>query len=183
MIVLIRHSTPIIDYSRCDNKVACDRLNEYNRTDNINISEIERFSSEALAEVIFNKEIIVYSSPIPRAEITCRKLFSNYDYKLNDSLKEVELKIINLPFIKLKLKTWFLLSRLRWLAGIGSETETVRDAKRRANHVVNNILQDDVAIVSHGFFIHYLKKILCKKKYKVTNRYRCGCFTVEILNK
>lgn len=94
MIFLIRHATPKIDYTSCNYQAAPLRLQDYNRTKNIEEDEIFKFRLTALFHKIKENNPIVYCSPIASAEHTCQLLFSHVDnYIIDADLSEIGLKI------------------------------------------------------------------------------------------
>ncbi|MEI2266235.1 histidine phosphatase family protein [Erwinia sp. CGal63] len=185
MIVLVRHATPKIDYSRCCYRTARERLNDYDQTREVDEQEIQRFFASPVYQNIGNKELRVYSSPTGRAERTCQLLFHAVDdYVTEPNLKEVSLSIFPVPLLKMKVRSWFLLSRLAWLAGFSREKERARHAVQRAVDFFPVLEENEnVAIVSHGYFMHYLKKELRKNRYRQGEIFREGCFTVEVWDK
>lgn len=185
MIVLIRHATPKIDYSSCNYQTAKRRLQDYNLTEDIEENEINTFLSSSLFLKIKERDPIIYSSPVGRAVRTCQLLFKHADsYTIKPELREVGLEILFLPLLKIKVRTWFLLSRIAWLLGLSNEKEKVKHAVYRSEHLFPLLeFNDDVVIVSHGYLIHYLKKILKKKQYKISGSFKQGCFTAEIWEK
>lgn len=185
MIFLIRHATPKIDYTSCDYKTAQLRLQDYNQTKDIEESEIAKFLLTELFQKIKESNPVVYCSPVARAERTCQLLFGYIDdYIINSDLSEVGLNIFPLPLVKLKVRTWFLLSRIAWLLRLSSEPEKVKHAKCRAQRLLPQLEQEgNVAIVSHGYLMHYLKKRLVKNQFQSRAAFKHGCFTVEVWDK
>ena len=73
-IILIRHTTPLINYGICSYKEAKLRLNEYNQTSKLKLDEIsilEGAQNELEVETI-------YTSPLIRAKNTAESLFPNH---------------------------------------------------------------------------------------------------------
>ncbi|MDE9460329.1 histidine phosphatase family protein [Xenorhabdus bovienii] len=185
MIILIRHATPKIDYSTCNSKLAQQRLLSYNETRDIDESEMDEFMASSLYQKIKDANPVVYSSPVGRAERTCQVLFQQpNNYFIKGELKEVDLEICHLPFIKMKVRSWFFFSRLVWILGIGKEKEKMKHAAIRANRVFKLLDENkNIVIVSHGYLIHYVKKELKKHHYNNIDKYKKGCFTVELYDK
>lgn len=185
MIVFIRHATPKIDYSSCNYQAAKDRLQDYNQTEEVEESEIDAFHATTLYKKILERAPVIYCSPVSRAERTCQLLFKHdNNYLINSELREVGLEVFYLPLLKMKVRTWFLISRLAWLLRLSNEKEKVEHAVYRTKGLLPLLEQaDDVVIVSHGYLIHYLKKHLRNKHYKVSDCFKQGCFTVEVWEK
>ncbi len=185
MIILIRHATPLIDYTRCDYKTACARLVDYNETKNIDEKEIDNFKASLLYQKIKRSDPLIYCSPLARAERTCQILFhdQNNSFRTDEQLREVELDILPIPLVKMSVRSWFFISRLAWLFGI-SNVENKTHAIGRAQYAYNLLKSDNnIAVISHGYLIYYIKNQLRKSKYKKIETYHEGCFSVEVYDK
>ena len=70
---------------------------------------------------------------MPRALITAKCMFGkNYDILVDKNFIEFDLKLIRIPFIKLKFSTWATVSRLLWFAVIGKIDRKFSTEKLRA---------------------------------------------------
>lgn len=127
-IVLIRHATPLVDSSKCDSTVAQNRLINYNQTEHLVLGELNSFKqSSAYQDILLIEKVFV--SPLIRAQKTAEALFPNNKRITLEDLKEFDLKIINIPKIKLTLNLWFILSRILWLLGLNKTQNSIHQEK------------------------------------------------------
>jgi broad specificity phosphatase PhoE len=184
MIILVRHATPLIDYSPCGYHLARQRLNAYQTTDEIALQEIAAFHQHPLAACLQGLDPLVYCSPMPGAQRTCLALFgSSQKVHIWASLKEVGLTLLPLPWISLKVRHWFVVSRIAWLLGLKTQRETQYAALHRARKVVALLKQqgdNNIALVSHGCFLHYIKQQLRQQHYRKVAHFQQGCFHVDM---
>ena len=178
-IVLIRHATPLVDGSKCDSTVAQNRLINYNQTEHLALDELNSFKqSSAYQDILLIEKVFV--SPLIRAQKTAEALFPNNERITLEDLKEFDLKIINIPKIKLTLNLWFILSRILWLLGLNKTQNSIHQEKKRVEKLIPALLQQDCCIVSHGFIQHEIKKYLRKHHFVKSFHEKNGCFCVEI---
>ena len=127
-IVLIRHATPLVDGSKCDSTVAQNRLINYNQTEHLALGELNSFKqSSAYQDILLIEKVFV--SPLIRAQKTAEALFPNNKRITLEDLREFDLKIINIPKIKLTLNLWFILSRILWLLGLNKTQNSIHQEK------------------------------------------------------
>ncbi|AEW77495.1 histidine phosphatase family protein [Aggregatibacter actinomycetemcomitans] len=178
-IVLIRHVTPLVDGSKCNATVAQNRLVEYNETERLALDEINSFKqSTAYQEMLTIPKIFV--SPMIRAQKTANALFPSNELITLEDLKEFDLKITNMPKIKLTLNSWFILSRILWLLGLNKTQKNIGEEKKRVKKLMPTLLKQDCCIVSHGFIQHEIKNYLKKNEFVKLFHQKNGCFSVEI---
>ena len=178
-IVLIRHVTPLVDGSKCDSTVAQNRLINYNQTEHLALNELNSFKQcSAYQDILLIEKVFV--SPLIRAQKTAEALFPNNERITLEDLKEFDLKILNIPKIKLTLNLWFILSRVLWLLGLNKTQNSIYKEKKRVEKLIPALLQQDCCIVSHGFIQHEIKKYLRKHHFVKSFHEKNGCFCVEI---
>jgi len=112
--------------------------------------------------------------------ICSEALFPNNERITLEDLKEFDLKIINIPKIKLTLNLWFILSRILWLLGLNKTQNSIHKEKKRVEKLIPTLLQQDCCIVGHGFIQHEIKKYLRKYHFVKSFHEKNGCFCVEI---
>lgn len=185
-VVLVRHATPKVDYSWCGYKRARELINEYDVVPEVATEEIERYLNSDYYNKLKGVKIDkIICSPLIRAQLTCQTVFKNRDYIVNENFKEAENEIATLPLVRLKLRHWFLINRIKWLMGWHSKKiESKVEFRHRLCKAFLDIQAStgNVAIVAHGVFFFYLKDVWLRlNNYEVIDKYRDGCFTVEIL--
>lgn len=176
-IYLVRHATPCIDYTRCDCATAQKRLDEYNQTSYIQTEEIAPLPNDT-------QNYAIYCSTSPRAKATATKLYPEQSIHFSDDLIEFDLRIPQIPWIKLPMKQWVILARLIWLMGLLRHTRSRQQEQYRVKQQLQQILasNQNCVIIAHGLVNHYLKKLLIKQR-KLTRQtiLKHGCFRIDKL--
>jgi broad specificity phosphatase PhoE len=184
-ILLIRHCTPEINYSKCGYIEATQRIHEYNTTKKIATEEILSIKPhiEAFLEM---QHIAVFASSMPRALITAQTLFhKKYTIVGEDRFIEFDLRFIPIPFIQLKFGTWALISRILWFGGMLKTKRSVKlelnRAKDASNFLYKQAKQANIALVSHGMLNIFIEKNLKKLGYKRASKVKNSFLTVITL--
>jgi broad specificity phosphatase PhoE len=170
VIYLIRHATPLVDYKPCNARSAKLRLDEYNQTSSIDEAEAN-----------------IMSSPVNRAYATACRLFDVARIQQDARLREFDLRLSNIPVVKMGLRHWFALHRILWLLGISLGAASRKAEHQRALGVADELYKiggeagKATIIVSHGMFLRTVSKALQKRGMQAHRVYRSGCFTVESL--
>lgn len=192
MIILIRHATPLVNYGKCNYITAKERLIHYNTTTDIKREEINIFlkSDFFKKKSLFKKKYIGLVSSLPRANETGKTIFNhyNYEYKISNLFREFELSLIKIPCFKLKLKTWFLVSRILWFLGINNGVESFRKSKSRVNKIVlllneHHENSNSPILVAHGLLNKFIEKKIIKDSWKIVFKQKTGCFEYTIYDK
>lgn len=180
-IVLIRHVTPNVNGNICSASKAEEGLLQYNLTEDILLNEADDFLKTKEYKTLLNIEYI-FVSPLNRALKTAKYIFPSKNHTVLEALKEFNLKIFKIPFIKLSLKMWFAVSRILWFLGINREKYNPLQEKARVESTFEEILNNDAIIIAHGFVLREIRKCLKVRKFQRTFFYKKGCFQVEIFN-
>ncbi|HBO38744.1 MAG TPA: histidine phosphatase [Pasteurellaceae bacterium] len=180
-IVLIRHVTPLVDLGWCSSRQAQERLEQYNQTEQLALAELAHFRQTATYQDILNiRHILV--SPLIRAYRTAENLFPDHTLITIDDLQEWDLKIIQIPFLKLSLKSWFVFSRILWFLGINRTARNFSQEKQRIKQLIPTLLAQDTVIVAHGFVLNEIKRAIKQKNFVKLFSEKQGCFSVEVFN-
>ena len=112
----------------------------------------------------------IYVSEYSRSQDTAKKLFPNGEYFESGLINEVPLKSSFDTKVNMPLWFWNLTGRLQWFVNSGRQVEGRRQTRERAKEFVEMIGNDDmdVAVVTHGFFMHTLLKEMKKVGFKMT---------------
>lgn len=169
MIILIRHATPIIDYDVCRYKIAHDRMNSYNSTEEIKYDEIDPLLNEIRALVPVNNNVVVFTSVLPRAMNTAHYIFDSSGVSIisNPIFSEFDLDILKIPIIRLATKSWLFISRVAWFFGMKRRSSSFGDEKKRAK-IASKILREHhkeyttVVLVGHAFMNKFIGRQLKK---------------------
>jgi broad specificity phosphatase PhoE len=111
---------------------------------------------------------ICYSSSLPRAVKTAKTIYSG-EIITSDLLREVPI----LPFTKrnfvLPTFFWHMAARIAWVKNRPSQPEGKLGTEERINkflEIINSSNHERILIVSHGFFMGSLFRILIKMGFK-----------------
>lgn len=178
-VILIRHVTPLVDNVQCSYQEAKQRLDEYNNTEKLNFTEIDRLETK-LNDLDLET---IYSSSLIRARKTAEYLFPNKNIITTEKLVEFNLDIFPIPYLKLSFKNWLLISRILWLIGINKSQRNLQQEKQRIAHFIQENLEKNCIIVAHGFVLNGIKSYLIKNKFQSTLFQKQGCFSITILEK
>ena len=186
MIILFRHAKPIIDYGSCDHRCAIERLNDYNSTCDLGLSNMGTLSDEFKALVMRNNPVVVYSSSLPRAIVTADYIFNPLGLKTNSNpvFSEFDLNIINIPKVKLPVQCWFFISRITWFLGNRNKAKSVLHEIRRSK-VAAKILEKyhlenmTVILVGHGLMNRFIARYLQKRGLQVSKRTQDGFYVIK----
>ncbi len=157
-ITIIRHGKVNMKWpQKCSSSVFDVACAEYDRSDleNINIT---------LLDEQFNK---IYVSRLSRSVNTAKSLFPNEEYYEMPEIGEVPLKSFMDTEKRLPLWLWNVLGRVQWFIGSTRQLETRNNTILRANKVINlcEIKNEDCILVTHGFFMKTLIKVLKNRGY------------------
>ena len=110
----------------------------------------------------------IYISELDRTLQTAEKMFGEEDFNRTSLLNEVPLRSGFDIAIRLPLSAWNVLGRLQWLIGNKRQPEGREQASKRAEQFVNMIIErnEDCAVVTHGFFMHALIRIMKNVGFK-----------------
>ena len=112
----------------------------------------------------------IYVSELRRSRDTAKILFPDGTDFESGLINEVPLKSSFDTKVNMPLWFWNLTGRLQWFVNSGRQVEGRRQTRERAKEFVEMIGNDDmdVAVVTHGFFMHTLLKEMKKVGFKMT---------------
>lgn len=180
MLFVIRHATPVMDYSDCKFEEALERQDDYNTVTSVSLKEINAFKKSDTFDYIEKLNPKVYTSPLKRAILTSDALFDSSSI-VND-LVEIDMDLVNIPYVKLKVKTWFFISRVVWLLGFNNPKEKPSDVNERITRLIKYIQPNkDTVLVTHGGVMFYLKRHpYIIRNFKLMHTETYGTLTVEV---
>lgn len=185
-ILLIRHAKPVIDYSACTYKQARDRLNDYNITNKLDFNGFESLNNALLGAIISDNAPIIYTSSLSRAIETANFIFNPWQLsaQINPIFSEFDLNIINVPLVKFTVKTWFLISRLAWFAGVSNYAKSIKQeinrSKAAACILEQHYLQNQtVIVVGHGLINHFIANFFRKNGFQVKKHKENEFYTIS----
>jgi broad specificity phosphatase PhoE len=123
----------------------------------------------------------IYTSTLDRTLQTAEKIFGDDDFERTSALNEVPLRSAFDTGIRMPLWFWNVLGRLQWFTGCKRQPEIRKQTINRAKQFVDSIIDnDDYAIVTHGFFMHTLIKMM-KKEGFMADKNRVGYRNGEVI--
>ena len=160
-VVIIRHAEVDFCWSRrCASELFDSECRKYDLFPIKNVSY-------KIPKNVYRK---IYVSEYSRSQDTAKKLFPNGEYFESGLINEVPLKSSFYTKVNMPLWFWNLTGRLQWFVNSGKQVEGRRQTRERAKEFVEMIGNDDmdVAVVTHGFFMHTLLKEMKKVGFKMT---------------
>ena len=160
-VVIIRHAEVDFCWSRrCTSELFDSECRKYDLFPIKNVSY-------KIPKNVYRK---IYVSEYSRSQDTAKKLFPNGEYFESGLINEVPLKSSFDTKVNMPLWFWNLTGRLQWFVNSGRQVEGRRQTRERAKEFVEMIGNDDmdVAVVTHGFFMHTLLKEMKKVGFKMT---------------
>lgn len=112
----------------------------------------------------------IYVSGLPRTKQTAELLFGKREAIVSPLLNEVPLRSCMDTNLKLPLWFWHLAGRTQWFFSSSRQQEKKAKTALRAKKFVEGMLREkeDCIIVTHGFYMHTLIKVLKSKGFTVS---------------
>ena len=182
-ILLIRHGKVDIDDTL---KLDAQRLKKW-----VEMYDKAPIASDSLPEdktVMAAKDAdVVVTSTLRRTIDSAALLGVEIKYK-SMLFNEVSIPEVNLPWLKLKAKTWLVLLRLMMLFGFGKKDTSLKISKLKAKKAaayLNRLSKADekVALVGHGGMNWLIGKALVKKGWKLEGKVSHENWAVTVLQK
>ena len=110
----------------------------------------------------------VYVSELNRTLETANLIFGEKDFCKTGVINEVPLRSAFNTKRRLPLWFWNMLGRIQWFLGSKRQPETKQKTVRRASEFARVISEydEDMAVVTHGFFMHTLISQMKQLGYK-----------------
>jgi broad specificity phosphatase PhoE len=136
---------------------------------------IKWYDLEAEVQVLTRPDItqqwdVCYCSDLKRTKITAHTLYKD-TIQTQPLLREVPYAVFPFP-VPMPLVIWKVLARIGWWANMKFqvEVETHAESLTRAKSIISSLVEkhpeENILIVSHGFFMQYLNKELHKIGFK-----------------
>ena len=111
----------------------------------------------------------IYISTLKRSQETAERLFGKKEFIKTELLNEVPLKSGFDCNKSLPLWFWNIVGRVQWLLGNNRQLEGKRVTKKRADQLVEKLLQQnkDCILISHGFYMGTLVKEFKQYGFKI----------------
>jgi len=128
----------------------------------------------------------VYSSDRPRSHQSARALAA--DPILDPLFAEAPLASPSIPFLKMSVPKWAVISRVLWHLGFAPGIENARASGVRAQAAADVLIvraQADgaVALVAHGYFNFLIGRVLARRGFRRTGSHRARYWNTVIYEK
>ncbi len=166
-IILIRHAKVDSDHSeKIDSSSLKDWVALY---DTANI-HADSFPSEETIDMVKNADLILTSSL--RRTIDSAKVLGIDIYESNAVFDEALIPEVNIPFLKLKPKSWLVILRVMLLLGLGKKDTSLKASKQQAKDANKRLLAlsteyDSVVLIGHGGMNWLIRKELMKEGWSL----------------
>lgn len=89
--------------------------------------------------------------------------------------------------LSLPVGVWVVLLRVMWLFGFSKNGESFKQAKKRARLAADKLIalaevHQDVLLVGHGFFNHFIAKELKKRGWQMSSKPSNGYWEYGVFN-
>ena len=185
-IYLLRHGRPELDLE----KMARDWVSGKELWDLIDLyvdSELDELQApppsvkDTLGSCGF-----AYCSPIVRARQTFEKLDLKLGCDIDEEFTEVPMPLPFFSSLRLPTKTWFIMLRLLWVAGLLRKPEGLKAGAKRAKSAVDKLegnAHQAPLVVGHGIFNHLLARELKKRGWILESKTGLSYWSLMILTK
>ena len=160
-VVIIRHAEVDFCWSkRCTSAKFDSDCREYD------LSPIKNVTY-SIPQTVYQK---VYVSELSRSKDTAKILFPSGEHLESPLINEVPLKSSFDTKTNMPLWFWNLTGRLQWFINCRRQPQVRRQTRKRAKEFVELIRNDDmdIAVVTHGFYMHTLLQEMKKAGFKMT---------------
>ena len=133
-------------------------------------AEYDRSDLENIGIIPFDVPIgRIYVSKLLRSVNTAKSMFPDKEYFEMSEIGEVPLKSFMDLSRRLPLWVWNVLGRIQWYIGSTRQLENRNDTIQRANKAIDlcENANGDCILVTHGFFMKTLIKVLKNRKYQL----------------
>ena len=162
-VVIIRHGA--VDYN----------IRKWGNSEEVN-QDFEAYNHAPIISAKYHvpqgNYMAYYVSSLPRTLETARAMFGDCDYIATDFIDEVPISASVSTKLRLPLVFWNTSSRLQWLFNSKRQKESRKETIIRAEKFVDGLILkgEDCAVVTHGFFMITLLKVMKNKGFAVTGK-------------
>ena len=162
-ITLIRHAKVDIDNSK---KIDAQALQQWVEEYDVAPIHSESLPSKETVVLAQTADVLV-TSTLSRA-IDSASVLGVEVYEQNKLFNEADIPEVNVPFLKLKPKSWLVVLRLMLLFGLGKKDASLKVSKAQAKEAAKRLLElsnehGHVVLVGHGGMSWLIGKVLVKE--------------------
>jgi len=169
-IILMRHAKVAIDNAQKIDSLSLQQwINDY---DTAPISQESRPPKESVA--LAQKADVVVSSTLGRA-IASAKILGVEVQEQNEIFNEAAIPVVNIPYLKLKPKSWLVVLRVLLLFGLGKKESSFKASKAQAKKAAMRLealsqAHERVLLVGHGGMNWLIGKELEKEGWRAERK-------------
>jgi broad specificity phosphatase PhoE len=169
-ITLIRHAKVDIDNAQKIDAHSLQRwVEEYDRAP-IHAESLPTQETIVLAQ----SADVILTSTLRRASDSAKVLGVDVHEK-NELFNEADIPKVNIPYLKLKPKSWLVILRLMLLLGLGKKDASLKASKSQAKAAAQKLMRlsqkyDNIALVGHGGMNWLIGKQLRKEGWALEGK-------------
>jgi len=169
-ITLIRHAKVDIDNSQ---KIDARSLQKWVEEYDTAPIDTESLPTQETVVLVQNADILL-TSTLRRASDSAKVLGVNV-YEQNRLFNESDIPKVNIPYLKLKPKSWLVILRLMLLLGLGKKDASLKASKAQAKKAAQKLLEfsaehEHVVLVGHGGMNWLIRQVLVKRGWKLEGK-------------
>ena len=169
-ITLIRHAKVDIDNTQ---RIGSLFLSQWVEEYDVAPIYKESLPPKETVALVQNANVVV-TSMLSRAIDSAKVLGVEVDEK-NELFNEANIPTVNIPFLKLKPKSWLVILRLLLLFGLGKKDTSLKASKNQAKKAANRLLElsaehGHVVLVGHGGMNWLIRQELVKEGWKIEDK-------------
>jgi len=169
-IILLRHGRPEIDLDALGKHwVTAQEFGEVVRA--YETSSLDAQTSPSISALELSSSIQTsFCSDLERAKDSCVRLGEALRPTVDPAFNEAGMPYTEGKLIRLPIKIWSLLFRVRWLYGFDQNAVSIEQTKQRAEHAATILADaaaehDEVLLVGHGIFNRFIGNELRKQHW------------------
>lgn len=180
-IVLIRHGQPHIDLKpRTSHAGFSDYIDDYEEA-GLAPSSLPPEELRDLAKELTH----VFSSDRPRSRQSAERLAPHAVLTVDPLFAEAPLASPRLPFLRMEVPKWAVVSRILWHAGFHPGIEKPRQARARAARAADILIArakeaGASALIAHGYFNWMIGRYLRKRGFRPTGTHQARYWNTVI---
>ncbi|MBA1419943.1 MAG: hypothetical protein FAF03_03535 [Epsilonproteobacteria bacterium] len=182
-IILIRHAKVDID-----NAKKIDSLSLQKWVDEYDTASIVHENMPSTETIAFAQKVDVVVSSTLRRAIDSAKILGVEVDEQNKLFNEAIIPKVNIPYVKLKPKSWLVILRLMLLLGLGKKETSLKASKAQAKKAAIRLEElsqgyDDVLLVGHAGMNWMIGKELGKEGWVLDTKTGHGNWGMSLFTK
>jgi len=169
-ITLIRHAKVDIDNSQ---KIDAHSLPKWVEEYDTAPIHTESLPTQEIIVLVQSADVVL-ASTLSRASDSAKVLGVEVHEK-NELFNEADIPKVNIPYVKLKPKSWLVILRLMLLLGLGKKDTSLKASKAQAKEAAKRLVElskehEHIVLVGHGGMNWLIGKVLVKVGWKLEGK-------------